>query len=157
MARTSRWDPLRDLEALRQEMDKLFEDFGFGRARGPSSKAAFTPRAGRGGYPLLSLSGDKDNLYVEALAPGVDPETLELTVQHSTLRIAGEKQALSGDIKAEAYHRQERGAGRFARTVDLPAPVDTDKIRADYRNGMLLITLPKTEDAKPKQINVKVS
>ena len=71
--------------------------------------------------------------------------------------IAGEKAAINPDIKPEAYHRSERGAGRFTRVIPLPADVDGDKVTAEYKNGLLLLTLPKRAEAKPKQIEVKVS
>ena len=148
------WDPFRELEALRREIDRAFEGFGPWR---PFTHAAFVPGRATRVYPLLNVSEDKENLYVEALAPGLDPGFLEVSVQHGTLRIAGEKQALSQDIKPEAFHRNERSAGKFIRTVDLPAEVDSERVSADYRNGLLLITLPKTEAAKPKRIPVSVA
>jgi len=91
----------------------------------------------------------------EALAPGVDPKSLELSVVQGSLTIKGEKPGLA-QVSAEAYHRNERAAGRFLRTIELPAEVEADKVRADYRNGLLLITLPKVEAARPRQIPLTV-
>jgi len=104
---------------------------------------------------LVNLSEDEGNVYVEALAPGVDPKSLELSVVQGSLTIKGEKPGLA-QVSAEAYHRNERAAGRFLRTIELPAEVEADKVRADYRNGLLLITLPKVEAARPRQIPLTV-
>ena len=149
------WDPLRELEVLRREVERAFEDFGLGR--GPAWRNAFLPGESARTYPLINVSEDKDNVYVEALSPGLDPQSLEVTVQNGTLRIAGEKTPIKADIKPEAYHRAERGAGRFVRTLNLPMEIDADKVAAEYKNGLLLLTLPKHEKAKPKQIAVTVN
>jgi HSP20 family protein len=104
----------------------------------------------------VNLHEDEGHLYVEALAPGVDPKTLDLSVAHGTLTIKGEKPGLA-QVSAEAYHRNERAAGRFTRTLELPVDVDAGRVTADYKNGLLLVTLPKSEAARPKQIPVKVA
>ncbi len=149
------WEPLAGFEVLRREMDRLFEQF---EPAGPGyRRAAFLPGVSARTYPLTNLSEDADNVLVEALAPGLDPDSIEVTVIRDQLRIAGEKAAINPDIKPEAYHRSERGAGRFTRVIPLPAEVDGDKVTAEYKNGLLLLTLPKRAEAKPKQIEVKVS
>jgi HSP20 family protein len=94
---------------------------------------------------------------VEALAPGVDPSTLNLNVQGNTLSISGEKRRVAGDVKPEAFHRSERATGKFVRHIQLPVEVDEHKVQADYKHGLLNVTLPKAEKAKPKQIAVQVS
>lgn len=151
------WDPFRELNALRQEVERAFEDLGAGWGLRPASRNAFLPGVSARAYPLVNVSEDKDNIHVEALAPGLDPQTLEVSVVRDTLRIAGEKAAIKADIAADAYHRSERGAGRFVRTMTLPTEVDANKVKAEYRNGLLLLTLPKSEAAKPKQIAVSVN
>ncbi|HOJ34636.1 MAG TPA: Hsp20/alpha crystallin family protein [Candidatus Hydrogenedentes bacterium] len=151
------WDLVRELESLRREMERAFENFGADFGIHPWFRTAFLPGRAARAYPMLNISEDRDAVYVEALAPGLDTETLEISVLNNRLRIAGEKQALSKDIKPEAFHRSERSAGRFVRTIDLPTEVDAEKVTAEYKNGMLLITLPKAEAAKPKQITVKVA
>jgi HSP20 family protein len=82
---------------------------------------------------------------------------MELTVVRQTLTITGEKRRHPEDIKPEAFHRSERAAGRFRRSIDLPLEVDSTRVKAEYRNGLLLVTLPKSERAKPKQIPVQVA
>lgn len=149
------WDPFRELDALRREVERAFEDFGSWRH--PYSRTSFLPGISARNYPLLNIAEDKDNVYIEALAPGLNPDSLEVSVLRDTLRIAGEKAAITSDIKPEAFHRKERGAGRFVRTVSLPVEVNGDKVTAEYKNGLLLLTLPKHEAAKPKQITVSVN
>ncbi|MBN2312061.1 MAG: Hsp20/alpha crystallin family protein [Candidatus Hydrogenedentes bacterium] len=149
------WDPFRELDGLRREVERAFDEFGAWRR--PFSRFSFLPALGARSYPLMNLGEDKDNIYVEALAPGLNPESLDISVQQGTLRIAGEKPAISPDVKAEAYHRNERSAGSFVRSMELPTDVNAAKVKAQYKNGLLLITLPKAEAAKPKQIRVDVA
>jgi len=73
------------------------------------------------------------------------------------LTMAGEKQRLAAEIQPEAFHRSERAAGKFVRTVTLPSDVEHEQVRADYKNGLLVVTLPKAEKAKPKQIPVSLN
>ena len=148
------WDPFRDMEELRREVDRAFESFGGGRRPG-FGRAAFLPGYGARQYPLVNLYEDKDNLYVEALAPGLNPERLDLTVQGNTLTISGEKPGLQ-NVKPENLHRSERSAGRFVRTIELPYLVSDAGVAASYRDGLLLVTLPRHEASKPKQIAVRV-
>jgi HSP20 family protein len=151
----AQWRPFEDVDALRREIDRAFE--GFGLRTEPSSRAAFLPGQAARRYPLVNLFSAKDTLYVEALAPGVEAGSFNLTVTGNTLTISGEKRTVHDGVKADAFHRNERAAGRFVRTVELPVEVDEGKVSADYKNGLLLVALPKAEKAKPKQISVRVS
>ena len=144
-----------DMDTLHREIDRAFEDFF--PAAAPFSRSAFLPGRLARGYPLVNVHEDKDHLYVEALAPGIDPGSLNLTVVHNNLTISGQKKAPPDDIKPEAFHREERASGKFVRTITLPVEIDDSKVSAEYKNGLLLITLPKSEKAKPKQISVQVS
>jgi HSP20 family protein len=103
------------------------------------------------------MSEDANALYVTALAPGLDPTALQLTVQDSRLTIAGEKPRVAAEIQPEAFHRSERAAGKFVRTVTLPSDVEHEQVQADYTNGLLVVTLPKAAKAKPKQIAISVA
>lgn len=150
------WNMFRELDALRREVERALESFAADSGVHPWFRTAFLPGQAARAYPMINISEDRDAVYVEALAPGLDTETLEISVLNNRLRMAGEKQALSKDIKPEAFHRNERSAGRFVRTIDLPTEVDAAKVTAEYKAGILLITLPKAEAAKPKQITVKV-
>jgi HSP20 family protein len=147
------WDPFREMEALRRDIDRAFSRFEPGR--GPV-RGAFLPGSAAQVYPLINLSEDADHVYVHALAPGIDPQALNLSVLRNTLSIAGEKLGPK-DVPAEAFHRSERATGRFFRTIELPTEVDGDRVEAKYADGVLSITLAKAEAAKPKQIQVAVS
>ena len=146
--------PWQTLEALRRELDRVFD--GTGTRNEPFFRTAFLPGRAARRYPLTNLYEDKDTLYLEALAPGVDPATLDLKVVDNTLSIVGEKRRVAGDVKPEAFHRSERATSKFVRHLQLPVEVDENKIRADYKDGLLVVTLPKAEKAKPKQIAVQV-
>ena len=148
------WNPWQSLEALRREINHVFDENG--SRREPFSRAAFLPGRAARHYPLINLYEDKEAVYVEALAPGIDPSTLNLSVQGNTLSISGEKRRVAGDVQPEAFHRSERATGKFMRHIELPVEVDENKVRADYKHGLLNVTLPKVEKAKPKQIAVQV-
>jgi HSP20 family protein len=149
------WEPIAGLDALRREIDRTFEEF-WGDRSPRAGRVAFLPGRSARQYPLVNLHEDGGHLYVEALAPGVDPKTLDLSVAQGTLTIKGEKPGLA-QVSADAYHRNERAAGRFTRTIELPVGVEAGKVTAEYKNGLLLVTLPKSEAAKPKQIPVNVA
>jgi HSP20 family protein len=148
-------DSFQELDSLHREIDRAFENFV--PMTGPFARMAFLPGRLARGYPLVNVHEDKDHIYVEAMAPGIDPKSLNITVVHNTLTISGEKQGAPSEIKPEAFHREERARGKFVRTITLPVEIDDGKVGAEYKNGLLLITLPKSERAKPKQINVQVS
>ncbi|HEU4640640.1 MAG TPA: Hsp20/alpha crystallin family protein [Candidatus Binatia bacterium] len=147
--------PFEDLASLRQEIDRAFE--GFGVAQDPLRHVAFLPGRGPRRYPLINLLEDKDNIYIEALTPGVNPKSLDISVTHNRLTLAGEKTRIAEDVKPEAFHRSERASGKFVRIVDLPLEVEGGEIEAEYKNGLLFVTIPKAEKAKPRQINVKIA
>ena len=84
------------------------------------------------------------------------PIPCNVSVVGNTLSIAGEKRRVAGDVKPEAFHRSERATGKFVRHIELPVEVDENKVQADYKHGLLTVTLPKAEKAKPKQIAVQV-
>jgi HSP20 family protein len=148
------WNPWQTLEALRREIDRVYD--GNGSHSEPFARAAFLPGRAARHYPLINLYEDKDAVYVEALAPGVDPSTMNISVQGNTLTVSGEKRRVAGDVKPEAFHRSERATGKFVRHMQLPFEVDEEKIQAEYKHGLLHVTLPKAEKAKPKQIAIQV-
>lgn len=149
------WNPWQTLESLRREIDRVFDNPVVQQE--PGSRAAFLPGRAARRYPLINFAEDQEALYVEALAPGVDPGTLDVHVLRNTLTISGEKRRVVGDVKPEAFHRSERATGKFVRNIDLPVEVDEHKVQADYTNGILTIVLPKTEKARPKQIAVQIA
>ena len=138
------WKPVDEVDRLRQEVDHLFGSF-------LSGTESFFSRV----YPAVNLSEKDNNLYLRAELPGVKPETLDISVVEGRVQIKGERKI---DIEEQktSYHRREREAGIFRRTIALPAKVDSGKVSASMKNGILTIILPKSEEAKPKKITVKM-
>lgn len=136
------------LADLRDEIDRLFE-----------APLAGWPRSNQwlsGWNPALDVHEDKDNFVVKVELPGMKKENIEVSLHDGALTISGERKSEQEHKDAEIY-RSERFFGRFQRSVTLPAPVAADKIRAQYKDGVLTVTLPKTEESKPKQIDINVS
>ncbi|HVV01899.1 MAG TPA: Hsp20/alpha crystallin family protein [Verrucomicrobiae bacterium] len=144
----SSWPGLGRLSSLRDEIDRLFEA-PLAALSGPSQLLG-------GWTPSLDVFENKDNVIVKAEVPGMKKEEIEVSLHDGTLSISGERKSNQEFKEAEVY-RSERFVGRFQRTVTLPAPVASDKVKAQYKDGVLTVTLPKTEEAKPKQIDVNVS
>ena len=151
------WNPYREFDTLRREIERTFEAFGVNGGRWPFSRVSFLPGKSAHAYPLINVSEDENALYIEALAPGVDPDLFNITIVQNQITVSGEKKGVHGDVKAEEFHRNERSAGKFSRSFNLPVEIKEDQIKAEYRNGLLLITLPKAEKAKPRQITVKAN
>jgi HSP20 family protein len=149
------WNPSNVMEALRRDVERAFGNGGV--ANEPFSRVAFLPGRAARRYPMINLYEDRDYVYVEALAPGVDVESLSLAVIRNVLSISGEKRRTPDTIPPEAFHRNERAAGKFVRTVDLPVAVDADQVKAEYQHGLLMVTLAKAAAAKSKQITVTVT
>ena len=139
-------DPLRELEQLQHRMDRLFQN-AFGPERSPWQG---------GVYPLVNISEDRDHLYVRAELPGVKAESLEITVQDSSLILRGERK-IPTEEKQVNYHRREREAGFFRRVLALPARIQADKVEATCKDGILSIKLAKPEEVKPRKIQVKMA
>jgi HSP20 family protein len=142
------WQGFGRLTDLRDEIDRLFEAPMAELARGSQLLSGWTP--------ALDLYEDKDNLYVKAELPGMKREDIEVSLHDGTLSISGERKNESKHEDADIY-RSERFFGRFQRTVTLSSPVAPDKVKAQYKDGILTVTLPKTEEAKPKHIEVNMS
>jgi HSP20 family protein len=104
--------------------------------------------------PALDVSETKDNYIVKAELPGMKKEDIEVSLHDGCLSISGERKAEEKSEGAEVY-RAERFVGRFQRALTLPAPVAGDKVKAEYKDGILTVTLPKTEEAKPKTITIQ--
>lgn len=141
-------DLFREMENLRREIDNAFRGFG----RGVVFEPSFLPGLGAGRYPQINLREDNDNIFVEALIPGIDVQDLELSVMRNTLTLSGERKETEGNV---TWHRNERGSGKFLRTIELPVEVDADRVKAECRNGVLTVTLPKAEAARPRKISVQ--
>jgi len=146
-----------EVERMRRDMDRLL---GGHRPAGwsfPFSRISFLPGRAARAYPLLNIGEDADNFHIHALAPGIDPKTLDVSITGNQLTISGEKKQTGEEIQPEAFHRSERAAGRFVRSITLTADVDSARVQAGYSDGLLRITLPKAEAAKPRRIQVSAS
>ncbi len=106
--------------------------------------------------PQVDMSETKDELTVRAEVPGMDKEELSVTLQDNVLTLRGERKQET-EAKSATFHRMERSYGSFVRSFTLPTLVQTDKVKAAYKDGVLTITLPKAEEAKPKEISVSVN
>ena len=135
--------PVSELEQIRNRLDNLWNSF-----RGQPYR---TP--GAGVFPLLNLTEDKDNYFLRAELPGVTADGIDIQAANNTVTISGERKPPEVDEKAR-YHRRERDAGRFSRSIKLPGEIDNDKIDAKLDNGILTLTIPKAEAAKPRQITI---
>ena len=151
------FDILEEMARMRGEIDRILGEGGLSSWTFPFSRISFLPGRASRAYPLINISEDNNNIYVDALAPGLDPETLSVTVTGDQLVISGEKRPLPKSIKSDYIHRNERAAGQFTRSLSLSTGIENDRVQANYTNGVLNIVLPKVEAAKPKQISVKVS
>jgi len=142
------WPGFNRLTDLRDEIDRLFE--------APLSELARTSQLLSGWTPAIDLYEEKDNFILRAELPGMKKEDIEVSFQDGCLCLSGERRGEEEVKNAEVY-RAERYFGRFQRSITLPSPVAVDKVKAQYKDGVLTVTLPKTEEAKPKHIDVNVS
>jgi len=143
-----RWDPLRDVLSLRQAMDRLFEE-SFVRPRDawPLSRAA-------GLTVAVDMHETDDELVLTADLPGLKPEDVDIGITENTLTMRGEFRSEDEGERGNV-HFQERRYGSFQRSLALPAPIDADAAEAEFKDGVLTILLPKTEETRPKQVKVK--
>jgi HSP20 family protein len=134
-----------EMERLRKQMDRITSAF-YG---GPESRAMPS-----GVYPAINLTEEKGNYFVRAELPGVKAQDIDIQATGRNLSISGERKIPSEGENAR-YHRREREAGRFARAITLPRDITAEKIEAKLLNGILTVTLPKSEAARPRQITIK--
>ena len=143
-----RWNPFQDIPVLRNQMNRLFDNAlsGWpGESNGTSNW-----------LPAIDIHETDEELVVLADVPGFDPKKIDVRVENNVLTIHGERQ-LDQELKEENFHRIERSYGVFARSFTLSRPVDSEKIRASYKDGVLRIAMPKAESAKPKRIQISAA
>lgn len=136
-------------------MDRMMEDF-FGRRARPwwperwsrTEEMEVKP-------PIVDVFEEKDDIVVKAELPGIEKDNIQVNLTDHTLTIKGEKKK-EEEVKEENYYRAERSYGSFLRTLDLPRDVRADQVKASFKNGILEVRMPKTEEAKAKEIKVKV-
>jgi len=139
MFEQARWGPFGQLRTLQREMNRLFE--------------GFSPLDGSADYPALNVWSSGDEVLVKAEIPGVEPDSIDVSVLKNQLTLQGERKA---DEPGEEVvcHRAERSSGRFVRTIRLPFEIENDKVEAKYAQGVLTIRLPRSEATKPKRVQV---
>ncbi len=144
-----RWDPLAEFESFRHEMEKLFRE-SFGRRKLLPESVHETIWS-----PAIDMFEAENEVVVKAMLPGLKKEDLELSFADDTLTIKGESK-LAEETKKKNYYRREIAYGQFLRTIPIPVPVKDDQIEAEFKNGILEVRLPKSEEAKPKIHKVEV-
>jgi len=138
-----RWDPFRELTALQTEFNRLFSRM----AGDVAERQSWTPS--------IDVIETDDSIKLKAELAGMDPADINIEVQDNVLTVSGERR-FEEEVKEDKYYRIERRYGAFSRSIALPQTVDEEKIEAKYENGILEITIPKVETAKPKKIKVAV-
>jgi HSP20 family protein len=144
-----RWEPFRDLVTTQKEFDRLFRE-------------AFSPMSGetelstRSWAPPVDIYETEDAIVLKAELPGVDAKDVEVRVEDNTLYLKGERK-FEKEVKEQNYHRVERSYGSFARSFSLPNSISADKVKAEFKDGLLTLTMPKREEAKPKTIKIDVT
>src|SRR5208283_5215015 len=144
-----RWEPFRDLVTAQRDFDRMFRE-------------AFTGQLGdaelstRSWAPPVDIYETEDAIVLKAELPGIDPKDVEVRVEDNTLYLKGERN-YEKEVKEQNYHRVERSYGSFARSFSLPNSISAEKVKAEYKDGLLTLTMPKREEAKPKTIKIDVS
>ena len=147
MANLTRWEPFREAVSLRDAIDRLYDE-SFLKPFGDGSFLA-------GQWPAVDLTETADSIFVKAALPGMKPEDVKISLTGNILTLSGEF-STEAENKEATYHLREHRYGSFSRSITLPTLVQGDKINAEYENGMVTLTLPKAEEARPKTVNIKV-
>ncbi len=137
-----RWSPRRSLLDFNSDFDRIFDNF-----LGTGGNTAISPR--------VDVEENDNEFVVSAELPGIKKDEIKVNFQNGILTISGEKK-FENEEKRKNYHRIERSYGNFSRSLEFTSAIVADKINADYKDGILNITLPKAEESKPKLIDVKI-
>ena len=146
----TKWDPFRELEDMTQRLNRIFGHSLVSKDKGSEAIK------GTEWAPLVDVSETDTEYTIKAEIPEVKKEDLKITLQDGVLTIQGERKQ-EKEEKNKRYHRVERSYGSFLRSFDMPTNVDESKSKAEFKDGVLTLSLPKTEQAKPKAIEVKVA
>lgn len=148
-----RWNPARELLNMEREFNKLFNLFG--KRFGSWESDAKDEYENAVWMPLTDIKEDKDNYVVMLDLPGVSKEDVKVSYADGQLSISGERKQ-EKETKDSKYHRVERAYGKYYRSFTLPKLVKEDKIEAEFKDGQLTVTVPKAEEAKPKELEIKI-
>ncbi len=142
-----RWNPIRDMFSLRNHANRVFGDFYFPTNREEGDMSMWNWN------PVVDVYDNDDNIVLKAEIPGIDKKDIVVDVKGRVLTLKGERSS-DNEVKEDNYYRRERCFGKFERAFNLPVDVELDKIKANYKDGVLEIEIPKPEEKKPKQITV---
>jgi HSP20 family protein len=145
-----RWAPFQNIGSIQHRMNRIFDEALSGHQTSEEDW-------GLGGSwaPAVDIFEREGNIVLKAELPGVDPKDVDIRVENNVMSLRGERK-FEAETKRQDYHRVERAYGSFSRSFTLPNVVDTEKIQAEYKDGVLTVTLPQKEEAKPKQISISV-
>lgn len=146
-----RWAPFQNMGTIQQRMNRIFDEALSGHQAASEEDWAL----GGSWAPAVDIFEREGNIVLKAELPGVDPKDVDIRVENNVLSLRGSRN-FEAETKREDYHRVERAYGSFSRSFTLPNVVDTEKIQADCKDGVLTVTLPQKEEAKPKQISISV-
>ena len=142
-----RWNPWREMSTLQNRINGLFDEpfFRSGHDDDGLSLGSW--------YPAVDMFENDDKIVIKAELPGMDKKDISVDLKDQVLTLSGERK-YENEVKEENYYRRERSSGKFKRSFHLPADVDPDKIKAEFKDGVLKVEMPKPEIEKPKQISV---
>jgi HSP20 family protein len=147
-----RWEPFRDLVSLQERMNRLFEESFRGVTRSGNEEEWSVGTWA----PAVDIYEESPNIVLKAELPGIDPKGVDIRVENNVLTLRGERK-FDTEVKRDSYHRVERAYGTFSRSFTLPSVIDTEKIQADYKDGVLTVILPKREEARLRQIQISTT
>ena len=142
-----KWNPWREMDTFQDRINRFF-DRPFLPSEWQSEEACM-----ESWKPMVDIYEDEDNIVIKAELPGVDKKDIHVDIKDRVLTLSGER-SYDNEVKEDNYYRRERAYGKFQRAFSLPDTLDPDKIKADFKDGVLKIDIPKPEEKKPKQITV---
>jgi len=145
-----RWRGLKDFDTLRKEMEQVFNSYMQNTAEGSEDTSTSW-------YPMVDIYETDKKYVITAEIAGMNKEDIKINISENNLSLRGDKIESEADDANARYHRRERVYGNFQRTFSLPSHVDSEKVSAEFRNGLLTVTLPKKEEVQPKEIPITVS
>lgn len=148
-----KWDPFKDFERLHNEVERAFSDFPFGWKR--RKDWLEKPEEGKIWVPAVDIYEDEEQVVLKAEIPGIEEKNIDIKLEGNVLTMKGERK-FEHEEKKKNWTRIERAYGTFQRSFSLPEYVDTEKVSAEYKNGILSIFLPKKPETKTKQIKVEI-
>jgi HSP20 family protein len=142
-----KWNPMRDMETLHNRINRLFDSSFF-------PTFSLDDDVSLGSWkPVVDIYENEDKIVVKAELPGVDKKDIKVDLKDGVLTLGGER-SHEKEVKEENYYRKERAFGRFHRSFAVPSEIDPDKIKAEFKDGVLKVEIPKPEEQKPKKITV---